>query len=69
MQSEVNTFWRRWCQLAGPNLFIRNKWHTKELNVCTGDVVWLADQKALRGQHRLARVVSTNADKDGEMLM
>lgn len=32
---------------------------------CCGrmDVVWLADQNALRGQFKLARVVSVNADK------
>ncbi len=27
IQEEFNKFWRRWCQLAGPNLFVRNKWH------------------------------------------
>lgn len=30
-----------------------------------GDVVWLADQNALRGQLKLAKVVSVNADKKG----
>ncbi len=30
IQEGVKKFWRRWCQLAGPNLFIRNKWHLKE---------------------------------------
>ncbi len=30
-----------------------------------GDVVWLADQNALRGQYKLARVISVNADKKG----
>lgn len=58
-------FWKKWSQLAGPNLFIRNKWHTKERNVAVGDVVWLADQNALRGQYKLARVVSVNADSKG----
>jgi len=33
IQEEVNKLWRSWCQLAGPNLFVRNKWHTKERNV------------------------------------
>lgn len=65
IQGEVNRFWRKWCQLAGPNLFIRSKWHTKERNVSKGDVVWLADQNALRSQFRLAKVVGVNADKDG----
>nr|XP_054588876.1 uncharacterized protein LOC129153544 [Nothobranchius furzeri]XP_054588877.1 uncharacterized protein LOC129153544 [Nothobranchius furzeri] len=65
IQTEVSKFWKKWSQLAGPNLFVRNKWHTKERNVAVGDVVWLADQNALRGQYRLARVVSVNTDRKG----
>lgn len=30
IQSEVNKFWKKWCQLAGPNLFVRSKWHAPE---------------------------------------
>ncbi|KAJ7999295.1 hypothetical protein DPEC_G00213940 [Dallia pectoralis] len=48
VQTQVNEFWRAWCQLAGPGLFIRTKWHTTERNVAVGDVVWLCDQNALR---------------------
>nr|XP_057945469.1 uncharacterized protein LOC131139671 [Doryrhamphus excisus] len=65
MQSEVNKFWRSWSQLAGPNLFIRSKWHTTQRNVKIGDIVWIADQNALRGQFKLGRVVSTNPDDKG----
>lgn len=65
IQGKVNKFWKKWCQLAGPNLFMRNKWHTRERNVAVGDVVWLADQNALRGQYKMGRVVSANADKKG----
>lgn len=53
IQQEVNRFWKKWCELDGPNLFIRSKWHTKQRNVMLGDVVWLADQNALRGQYWL----------------
>ncbi|KAJ7983844.1 hypothetical protein DPEC_G00370650 [Dallia pectoralis] len=63
IQAEVNWFWRKWSQLAGPNLFVRSKWHTKQRNVAVGDIVWLADQNALRGQYKLGRVVSVNADR------
>lgn len=65
IQGEVNKFWRKWSQLAGPNLFLRSKWHTKERNVAVGDVVWLADQNALRSQYKLARVVKVNPDHKG----
>ncbi|XP_060757415.1 methyltransferase-like protein 23 isoform X1 [Neoarius graeffei] len=65
MQTQVSHFWRSWSQLAGPNLFIRSKWHTAKSNVAVGDIVWLCDQNALRGQFKLARVVSVNADSKG----
>ena len=65
MQAQVNKFWRHWSRLAGPNLFVRNKWHTAKRNVAVGDIVWIADQNALRGQFRIARVVSVNSDSKG----
>lgn len=37
IQAEVNKFWKKWSQLAGPNLFVRSKWHTREHNVAVGD--------------------------------
>lgn len=43
MQSVVDTFWRHWSQLAGPNLFLRTKWHTMHRNVAIGDIVWIAN--------------------------
>lgn len=65
VQEEVGRFWRQWSQLAGPGLFIRTKWHREARNVAVGDVVWLADQNALRGQFRLGRVVEARPDEKG----
>lgn len=65
MQNQVNKFWRSWSQLAGPNLFLRSKWHTSYRNVAVGDIVWLCDQNAVRGQFKLGRVVSVNPDAKG----
>ncbi len=65
MQNQVNKFWRSWSQLAGPNLFLRSKWHTSCRNVAVGDIVWLCDQNAVRGQFKLGRVVSVNPDAKG----
>jgi len=62
MQHQVNKFWRSWSQLAGPNLFVRSKWHTAQRNVAIGDIVWLCDQNALRGHFKLGRVISVNPD-------
>lgn len=65
MQHQVNTFWSSWSQLAGPNLFVRSKWHTTHRNVAVGDIVWLCDQNALRGHFKLGRVVNVNPDSKG----
>ncbi|XP_058505077.1 uncharacterized protein LOC131472187 [Solea solea] len=65
VQIEVNKFWKRWSQLAGPGLFVRQKWHAPARNVTVGDLVWLADQNALRGQFRLGRVVEAHPDAKG----
>ncbi|XP_058476292.1 uncharacterized protein LOC131448154 [Solea solea] len=65
VQIEVDKFWRRWSQLAGPGLFVRQKWHAPARNVTVGDLVWLADQNALRGQFRLGRVVEAHPDAKG----
>ncbi|KAJ8278530.1 hypothetical protein GJAV_G00088610 [Gymnothorax javanicus] len=62
MQHQVNKFWRSWSQLAGPNLFVRSKWHTTQRNVSVGDIVWLCDQNALRGHFKLGRVINVNPD-------
>lgn len=51
--------------MAGPNLFVRSKWHTRERNVTEGDIVWIADQNALRSQYKLGRVTKANADPKG----
>ena len=65
IQAQVNHFWKSWSQLAGPNLFVRGKWHTTERNVAVGDVVWLCDQNGLRGQFKLGRVTRVNPDSKG----
>ncbi|XP_019738326.1 uncharacterized protein LOC109523554 isoform X3 [Hippocampus comes] len=61
----VDRFWTKWKELAGPNLFVREKWHTKQRNVKEGDVVWIVDPNAVRGQFRLGRVTATRPDKHG----
>ena len=65
VQVEVDKFWRRWSQLAGPHLFVRQKWHTPARNVSVGDLVWVADQNALRGQFKLGRVEEVYPDEKG----
>lgn len=65
VQVEVDRFWRRWSQLAGPHLFVRQKWHSSARNVSVGDLVWVADQNALRGRFGLGRVEEAHPDVKG----
>lgn len=64
IQIGVDMFWK-WSELAGPNLFIRPKWHRTQRNVEIGDIVWIADQNALRGQFWLGRIQVVYPDKKG----
>nr|XP_046228584.1 uncharacterized protein LOC124050275 [Scatophagus argus]XP_046241340.1 uncharacterized protein LOC124057310 [Scatophagus argus] len=65
IQIGVDMFWKKWSELAGPNLFVRPKWHQSQRNVAIGDIVWIADQNALRGQFRLGRILAVYPDKKG----
>lgn len=65
IQISVDMFWKKWSELAGPNLFIRPKWHHTQRNVEVGDVLWIADQNALRGQFRLGWIQAVYPDKKG----
>lgn len=65
IQIGVDRFWAKWRELAGPNLFIRQKWHRSERNVQVGDLVWVADPNALRSQFRLGRILSVYPDNKG----
>ncbi len=64
-QCLVDKFWRGWSQLESPNLFLRSKWHSSHRNVAIGDIVWITDQNALRGQFKLGRVIGVNPDSKG----
>ena len=65
IQIGVDQFWAKWRELAGPNLFGRHKWHRTERNVKVGDLVWIADPNALRGQFRLGRILKVYPDSKG----
>ena len=65
IQIGVDRFWAKWRELAGPNLFVRHKWHRTERNVKVGDLVWIADPNALRGQFRLGRILTVYPDCKG----
>lgn len=51
--------------MPDPNLLVRPKWHRIQRNVAVGDIVWVADQNAVRGPFRLGRIQDVNPDKKG----
>lgn len=65
IQIGVDRFWAKWRELAGPNLFVRHKWHRAQRNIKVGDLVWIADPNALRGQFKLGRIVTVYPDSKG----
>lgn len=65
IQIFVDRFWAKWRELAGPNLLIRHKWHQTVRNIKIGDLVWIADLNALRGQFRLGWVLTVYSDSKG----
>ena len=67
IQTIVNQFWRVWMKLCFPSLLIRQKWHTEQRNLKTGDVCLLQDSSTYRGEWRLARVSETYPDRRGNV--
>ena len=65
IQEAVDKFWTKWSALAGPSLFVRSKWHQRERDVAVGDLVWVVDTNALKGQYRLGKVESVTTGEDG----
>lgn len=65
MQIAVDMFWKKWSELPKPNLFICPKWHRTQRNVKVSDILWIADQNALRGQLRLGRIQTVYPDRQG----
>lgn len=49
IQGEMDRFWRKWSQLAGPNLFVRNKRNTRECNVAVPDIFLGGREECLKG--------------------
>ena len=67
IQHVTTTFWRRWSQLASPNLIVRQKWHAPSRNVCVGDLVMIADASKIKSQYKLGTVDSVTTSSDGRV--
>ena len=67
VQSLVDRFWLEWQKLTFPTLVQRKKWHTECRNLQVGDLVLIQDQSLLRGEYKLAVVVSVYPDDRGRV--
>ena len=61
----ANVFWRRWIREYLTRLAERQKWIEKKKNLCSGDIVLVADENVHRGQWPLGRVLETFPDHVG----
>ena len=67
MERIANSFWKKWQRDYFPTLIIRPKWHVDKRNVCIGDIVIVQDANSIRGQWRLAEVVSIESSRDDKV--
>ena len=67
VQYLANVFWRRWIREYLPALQARQKWQRAKLDICSGDVVPIADENIPRGQWPLGKVISVKVGRDGHV--
>ena len=65
VQYLANVFWRRWIREYLPALQARQKWQRAKSDICSGDVVLVADENIPRGQWPLGKVISVKIGQDG----
>ena len=63
----ADAFWKEWRKLYAPTLIRQSKWHKAYRNFKVDDVVLVSDNNELRGEYRIARVVSVNPGIDGQV--
>jgi hypothetical protein len=65
IQFLTDQFWARWLKQYLPSLQIRSKWHGMQRNLAVGDVVLVLDERSVRGDWPLGRIIATHAGNDG----
>ena len=65
MQHISNEFWSRWRREILATLQCRQKWNTISRNYKVGDIVLLKEAAPERNNWSMAKIVATNADKNG----
>ena len=58
-------FWKKWSTEVSPGLVVRQKWHKKQRNLCTGDLVMICDSSPIKSKYKLGIVEIVYPSKDG----
>ena len=61
----TGVFWQRWSAEVSPSLVVRQKWHRESRNLCSGDVVMIAEPTKLKARYKLAVVEDVKVSRDG----
>ena len=61
----TTAFWKRWCSQVSPGLVVRQKWHTKSRNLCTGDLVMICEDSKIKAKYKLGIVDAVKVSTDG----
>ncbi|XP_043198573.1 uncharacterized protein LOC122368576 isoform X1 [Amphibalanus amphitrite] len=67
LQRLVDAFWRKWTRDFFPTLLPQQKWHVTKRNVQVGDLVYLQDSNAVRGNWRVGVVTRVREGRDGRV--
>ena len=60
-------FWSKWIREHLPALQARQKWQRAKSDICSGDVVLVADENISRGQWPLGKVISVKVGWNGHV--
>ena len=63
----TSQFWKRWSEEVSPSLIVRQKWHDKTRNLCTGDLVMICESTKLKSKYKLGVVDAVNVSRDGNV--
>ena len=67
LQRLVTTFWEKWYRYFFSSILIRQKWHREKRNMRVGDIVIVQENNPVRGKWRLAEIIGTEPNDDGNV--
>ena len=65
VKHQVTSWWQRWYEESWPGIIKRSKWHDTKPNLKVGDLVWVGDVGAIRGDYKIGLVEALHPDSRG----